>query len=454
MRIAVKSARRLRFQVRQASGALRPGVPGRWLLCVALLSAGRRRRHRPRMAVVVPCALVAIPVTHRAAQHGAVGHRSVAASVFRAYSGCSSVDTPLLRHHLPLGSDSFARDADPRSLDYLGAPSEQAGSRANERVVTESVDLCPTAVCRSASAVADRERHAIYKRAFGCAESRDAHGGIAHRQAADGSSKSPETTVLRSDQAVPERAQSRELTRSQGPARKSVPAARRGKSLGTLRASVVRPPAHVTGPTMVASTACCEPCRRDSPFATTSTRRSSETGTSMCMSAKRTLRATRAPASWHTLATARSRGRSCTFDRSNLWLENGRPPPRCQLTPMLAGSRRAMCFGHTGCYASGCACSLSWLGLPVVGAQRTITALLLESPVSAMSPRTHPSCTTSWHFFFQPTFRVIHARSQCTCELRHCRGTAAPQRAGRQLGTGGHASCRTSCREAVPARQA
>ena len=28
----------------------------------------------------------------------------------------------------------------------------------------------------------------------------------------------------------------------------------------------------------------------------------------------------------------------------------------------------------------------------------------------------------------------------------HCRGAAAAQRAGKQLGTGGHASCRTSCR--------
>ena len=63
-------------------------------------------------------------------------------------------------------------------------------------------------------------------------------------------------------------------------------------------------PARVTGLTMVASTACCEPCHKASSLATTSMRRSSETGTSTFMSAKRTLRATRAPASWHTRATA------------------------------------------------------------------------------------------------------------------------------------------------------
>ena len=61
---------------------------------------------------------------------------------------------------------------------------------------------------------------------------------------------------------------------------------------------------------MVASTACGAPCHNDSPLATVSMRRSSETGTSMFMSARRTLRATRAPVSWHTLANARSRGRA------------------------------------------------------------------------------------------------------------------------------------------------
>ena len=35
----------------------------------------------------------------------------------------------------------------------------------------------------------------------------------------------------------------------------------------------------------------------------------------------------------------------------------------------------------------------------------------------------------------------VHLRAK-----RHCNVAAAAQRAGRQLGTGGHASCRTSCR--------
>ena len=65
-------------------------------------------------------------------------------------------------------------------------------------------------------------------------------------------------------------------------------------------------PARVIGLAMVASMACWEPCQSGSLLATTSMRRSSETGTSMLMSARRTLRATRAPASWQTPATARS----------------------------------------------------------------------------------------------------------------------------------------------------
>ena len=57
----------------------------------------------------------------------------------------------------------------------------------------------------------------------------------------------------------------------------------------------------VTGLMMVASTACCAPCHkaRSRQFRCGGHRRS------MFMSARRTLRATRAPASWHTLATAR-----------------------------------------------------------------------------------------------------------------------------------------------------
>ena len=67
---------------------------------------------------------------------------------------------PLLWNHLPFGTDGFARDADPRTLDDLGASGEQAGSRASERVVAEAVDLRPTAGRRAASAVAEGEWHA------------------------------------------------------------------------------------------------------------------------------------------------------------------------------------------------------------------------------------------------------------------------------------------------------
>ena len=82
-----------------------------------------------------------------------------------------------------------------------------------------------------------------------------------------------------------------------------------------------------------ASTTCCKPCHKESPFATTSMRPSSETGTSMFMSARRTLRATRAPASWHTLATARSRRRArdaSTPDVAHaaLWSPRGFKRPR------------------------------------------------------------------------------------------------------------------------------
>ena len=52
------------------------------------------------------------------------------------------------------------------------------------------------------------------------------------------------------------------------------------------------------------------PCQRGRPFATTSIRRASAIGTSTFMSARRTLRATLAPASRQTRATACSSGRA------------------------------------------------------------------------------------------------------------------------------------------------
>ena len=104
-------------------------------------------------------------------------------------------------------------------------------------------------------------------------------------------------------------------------------------------------PARVTGLTMVASTACCAPCHRASPLATSSRRRSSETSTSMFMSAKRTLRATRAPASWHTRATAFSRGRAreartLEVAHAALWSPSGSGRPRQAHVRGATGSGR------------------------------------------------------------------------------------------------------------------
>ena len=83
---------------------------------------------------------------------------------------------------------------------------------------------------------------------------------------------------------------------------------------------------------MVASSAGCEPCQRGRPLATTSMRRSSETGTSRFMSASRTWRATLAPASRHTRATACSRG-SARVDRTPEVAQAVRWSPRESSTP-------------------------------------------------------------------------------------------------------------------------
>ena len=65
--------------------------------------------------------------------------------------------------------------------------------------------------------------------------------------------------------------------------------------------------ARVTGETKVVSTAAWAPCHRGSPFASTSMRRPSARGTSTFMSRKKTLVATRAPASRQTRAAALSK---------------------------------------------------------------------------------------------------------------------------------------------------
>eukprot|EP00439_Symbiodinium_sp_Y106_P056293 s3465_g7.t2 len=68
-------------------------------------------------------------------------------------------------------------------------------------------------------------------------------------------------------------------------------------------------PSRVKGDTIVASRASWDPCQRGRPFATTSMRRASATGTSTFMSASRMLRATLALACRQTRATACSRAR-------------------------------------------------------------------------------------------------------------------------------------------------
>ena len=77
---------------------------------------------------------------------------------------------------------------------------------------------------------------------------------------------------------------------------------------GCVSARGCASPDRVTGETMVASRASCDPCHKGKPLATTSISRASATGTSIFMSATQTFRETRAPASRQTLATARSSG--------------------------------------------------------------------------------------------------------------------------------------------------
>ena len=79
---------------------------------------------------------------------------------------------------------------------------------------------------------------------------------------------------------------------------------------GRVSAPARAEPVRVTGLTIVASIASWAPCHGGKPLATTSMRRASLTGTSMFMSQTRTFRATCAPASRQTRATACSSGRA------------------------------------------------------------------------------------------------------------------------------------------------
>ena len=71
-----------------------------------------------------------------------------------------------------------------------------------------------------------------------------------------------------------------------------------------------RLPSRLSGLTSATSTATCTPPKAGSPFATTSSRRPSVNGSPKFRSRRKTLVATRAPASRQTRAAARSRGQA------------------------------------------------------------------------------------------------------------------------------------------------
>ena len=91
---------------------------------------------------------------------GPVNDHIEAAPIIRVHTGRCGVHQPLLWHYLAFGAHGFSRYADPRVFQRLSSPGEKSGARASESVVTEPVNLPAAAVCRSASAVADGERHA------------------------------------------------------------------------------------------------------------------------------------------------------------------------------------------------------------------------------------------------------------------------------------------------------
>ena len=104
-------------------------------------------------------------------------------------------------------------------------------------------------------------------------------------------------------------------------------------------------PARVTGLTIVASSASCAPCQSGRPWATTSMHRASLTGTSMFMSATRTLRATCAPPSRQTRATACSSGKARDAKTPDVahaerWSPSGSRRPRQRQTRGRGSGRR------------------------------------------------------------------------------------------------------------------
>ena len=97
----------------------------------------------------------------------------------------------------------------------------------------------------------------------------------------------------------------------------------------------------VTGLTMVASIASCAPCQRGRPLATTSMQRASLTGTSMFMSASLTLRATRAPLSRQTRATACSSGRALDANVAQASPSGSRRPRQRQVRGAKGSGKRS-----------------------------------------------------------------------------------------------------------------
>ena len=87
--------------------------------------------------------------------------------------------------------------------------------------------------------------------------------------------------------------------------RKAMPGTTSARGRGAL--------SRATGPTMVASSATCEPCQSGSPLQTTSMRRASWTGTWTFIAASLTFRPTRAPASWQTRTWREPFGGPCAW---------------------------------------------------------------------------------------------------------------------------------------------
>ena len=126
-------------------------------------------------------------------------------------------------------------------------------------------------------------------------------------------------------------------------------------------------PSRRTGLTMMASTANCWPCQSGSPLQTTSMRRASWRGICKLISAKRTFCATRAPASRHTRASARSSGialdgRTPAVAHAARWSPKAsKAPPHRHACGVSGRGSRNLCSSST----RNCALEMvtsSWVG--------------------------------------------------------------------------------------------